>query len=96
MHQPNITESGINKFKTLFENNRSIYYEIPPFFGLANLKNNRTFENSPGSLIEIRYGFLKAIKEIRLWYQQQPILIFADSFKKENEEKSDYDYIYKK
>lgn len=92
-----ITESGMTKFKTLFENKRSIYYEIPPFFGLANLKNNRTFENSPGKIFQNRYDFSKAIREeIRLRYQQQPILIFADSFKQENEEQSDYDYIYDK
>ncbi|KAG0421130.1 hypothetical protein DMUE_6310, partial [Dictyocoela muelleri] len=90
-----ITESGMNKFKTLFQNKRSIYYEVPPFFGLSNLKNNRVFENHPGKVVENRYDFLKAIRDdIRKRHGEQPILIFADSYKKGNEEKSDFDDIY--
>ncbi|CAF0852939.1 unnamed protein product [Didymodactylos carnosus] len=37
----------MNKFKTLFVNKKAFYYEIPPFFGLSNLRKNRTFENAP-------------------------------------------------
>ncbi|CAF1536258.1 unnamed protein product, partial [Rotaria sordida] len=87
-----ITETGMDKFQKLFANKNSDFFEIPPFFGLSNLRTNRTFENKPGKVIIDKKDFLDAIKqEVKRKYQEQPILIFADSFKNDNEDKSDYD-----
>ncbi|CAF1146843.1 unnamed protein product [Adineta steineri] len=91
-----IEEKHLSKFQQLFNNERSHYYDIPPFFGETNLKNNRTFSNDPGKVYENSQDFLYAIKnEIRGKYKEQPILIFADSWKKQNEDESDYEQIRK-
>ncbi|CAF1137470.1 unnamed protein product [Didymodactylos carnosus] len=91
-----IAEDNMPKFEKLFSGKSSVFYKIPPFFGTDKLTENRTLGNIP-QVIKNRDDFLEAIgKEIRQRYQEQPILIFADSFKKENEEKSDYDYIHAK
>ena len=92
-----ITANGIHRLKTLFENKTCRYYEIPPFFGLINLENNRKFMNKPGIIKKDTFEYLNAIQdEIKRRHVEQPLLIFADSFKKSDQIKSDYEYIYEK
>ncbi|UJR21060.1 hypothetical protein I4U23_024160 [Adineta vaga] len=89
-----IEPQHLNKFQRLFNNKTPHYYNIPPFFGETNLKQNRTFSNDPGKVYENTHDFLYAIKEeIEQKYKNQPILIFADSYKKENGDQSDYEQI---
>ncbi|CAF1099238.1 unnamed protein product [Adineta steineri] len=89
-----IEKEHLSKFQRLFDNKISHYYDIPPFFGPTNAQQNRTFVNDPGKVIRNTDDFLNAIKEeIQLRYQEQPILIFADSYKQNEDDKSDYDCI---
>ncbi|CAF0846537.1 unnamed protein product [Didymodactylos carnosus] len=90
-----ITDDGMKKFQTLFETKKSRFNKILPFFGGSNLDNNRIFANRPGKIIENQYNFLQAIyDEIERRCKEQPLLIFADSSKKNNEDKSDFDCIH--
>jgi hypothetical protein len=84
--------SGMNKFENLFKKKSTIYFEIPPFFGLQGMKMNRV--NLKTKVTENRDDFLKEIEtDIRIVCKEQPILIFADSLKNKNELKSDFDLI---
>ena len=90
-----ITSSGMNKFNTLFGDKKCLYYEIPRFFGLSNFQKNWTFKNAPGVVKENTDDYLKAIlEEIMTRHSEQPILIFADSVKNQNQTKSDFEYIH--
>ncbi|CAF0958726.1 unnamed protein product [Adineta steineri] len=91
-----IEKEHINKFQRLFNNKVSHYYDIPPFFGPGNSQQNRTFVNDPGQVRENTQEFLDEIREeIKQRYRQQPILIFADSYKEHDVDESDYDGILK-
>jgi hypothetical protein len=88
-----ITYSDINKFLNLFGSRKQLlYYEMPAFFGPVNMDLNRTFDNSPGQIIENREDFCNAVRhEVKQKYKSQPILIFAENEKWPNEDKSDYE-----
>ncbi|CAF0958781.1 unnamed protein product [Adineta steineri] len=89
-----IEEKYICKFKQVFNNKAWIYHDIPPFFGSKNLDENRKCLNKLDDIGNDLDKFLNAIEhEIGQRYQEQPILIFADSHKENNENKSDYDHI---
>lgn len=68
------------------------YYEIPPFFGIAKLSQNRIIREK--QIHENKTHFLDAIlKEVKLRIKEQPVLIFADSLVKTNEKRSDFDLL---
>lgn len=92
-----IVFSDINLFSSLFGEKALTFFEVPPFFGLTNLERNRIFENKPGQVVQNGDEFLRSIRdELKKRYNEQPVLIFAESDIRNGETKSDYDVINEK
>lgn len=89
-----ITTEGIRNFSDLFDKRESIFYDIPPFFGTKNLEHNRVFVNRPGYIAINTQDYLEQIiSNIEKRHSTQPVLIFAESTKKQGENQSEYEMI---
>lgn len=94
-----INKDGMKDLSDIFSGKENYYYEIPPFYGVKNLQQNRKFTNNPGRIVIEEKEFLNAVvAEVKEKKSQgRPVLLFADLKKnRNNNETSDFELIEKR